>query len=108
MQRLWSRCIMRVDFINLKADQPVYVKPTGLRHRASLGVTYWVYSSRSKNLYQVSDSAYGPNLGQLVTYHGKVELQQELNFEASLARANGQYGLKRLKQIKELMVRTRG
>lgn len=106
MKRVWMRAYIKIDCLGFYQGQCVYVKRTGLVHKVALGVTYWVFDSR-KRIVQVSDSAFGRNIGQLVEYGSEAKLQSELDRLGVEALKNGQFGPKRVKHISKLLERSR-
>jgi len=106
MQRIWMRAYMRVHFMGFRTGDAVYVKPTGLIHKA-VGATYWLTNGKGYTVHVAADN-FGANLRQLVKYEGEVKKQQALDDATRESMKASQFGPKRVHQVRRLLKRSEG
>ena len=97
---------MRVRLSGFRAGESVYVKPTGLVHKA-VGNTYWLTDGHSK-LMQISEDAFGRNLSQLIKYAGEVKRQTALDSAVQPLLLDSQFGPERIHRVRKLIKRSKG
>jgi hypothetical protein len=104
----WYRAVLLDRLLSLPKGSVVAVRRSKLKHRSTIGATYWVLSAEHHVLYHVSTEFAGKECRRLLRYERPVidAEKVEKKMRSLRRKKESQYAIAKRKEIKELLKRS--